>query len=378
MKSSASAPGKLYIAGEYAVVNSGYPAIVLAIDQTITVNLKMNQVGGTIHSTQNSGLTVPWQRKNNRLVVDKRKNPYAYITEAIRITENYLIELGISELHYYDLTVSTRLDDSDSGVKYGLGSSAAVTVATIKALLAFYHVDITPMLLYKLASLVHLEVKSNGSFGDIAASAFGGWIAYACFDRDWVRQAFQEMDLLDLLDAPWPLLRIERLELPIGLDMMVGWTRFAASTTDLVDQLNGRLSDEEKTKAHQTFLANSKSCLDKMIVAFEQGNIPNIQAGIQENRRLLLQFSQDMDIEIETATLKNLCDIAIKHGAVAKSSGAGGGDCGICFIKSDQEEARQAIVNEWEAAGIQVLPFSVAAPFSGLVFNTFHEEETND
>ena len=33
----ASAPGKLYIAGEYAVVEPGHPAILVAVDQFITV-----------------------------------------------------------------------------------------------------------------------------------------------------------------------------------------------------------------------------------------------------------------------------------------------------------------------------------------------------
>lgn len=30
------APGKLYIAGEYAVVESGFPAIIVALDQFVT------------------------------------------------------------------------------------------------------------------------------------------------------------------------------------------------------------------------------------------------------------------------------------------------------------------------------------------------------
>jgi phosphomevalonate kinase len=36
----ASAPGKLYIAGEYAVLEPGHPALIVALDQFITVTLK--------------------------------------------------------------------------------------------------------------------------------------------------------------------------------------------------------------------------------------------------------------------------------------------------------------------------------------------------
>lgn len=35
----ATAPGKLYIAGEYAVVEPGHPAIIVAIDQFISVSI---------------------------------------------------------------------------------------------------------------------------------------------------------------------------------------------------------------------------------------------------------------------------------------------------------------------------------------------------
>ena len=34
-----SAPGKLYIAGEYAVVETGHPAVIAAVDQFVTVTV---------------------------------------------------------------------------------------------------------------------------------------------------------------------------------------------------------------------------------------------------------------------------------------------------------------------------------------------------
>ena len=35
-----SAPGKLYIAGEYAVVETGHPAVIAAVDQFVTVTVE--------------------------------------------------------------------------------------------------------------------------------------------------------------------------------------------------------------------------------------------------------------------------------------------------------------------------------------------------
>ena len=55
---SASAPGKLYIAGEYAVVEPGHPAILVAVDRFVTVSVSPatrqptpgHDVGGRIFS----------------------------------------------------------------------------------------------------------------------------------------------------------------------------------------------------------------------------------------------------------------------------------------------------------------------------------------
>ena len=188
----ASAPGKLFIAGEYAVVTPGHPSILVALDQFITVSLEEADTTGTIRSAQYGGLPIPWTREEDQLVIDQRENPFLYITEAVKVTERYIKETGVP-LSYFHLSVKSELDNA-SGKKYGLGSSGAVTVATIKALLKFYAIDPDFELVYKLAALAHLSVKSNGSFGDIAASTYGGWIAYACFDREWVMKQGSRVD----------------------------------------------------------------------------------------------------------------------------------------------------------------------------------------
>ncbi len=71
--------------------------------------------------------------------------------------------------------------------KYGLGSSAAVTVATVKAILRFYGVKMSNELVYKLSAISHYSVQGNGSAGDIAASVYGGWLAYQTFDKKMVK-----------------------------------------------------------------------------------------------------------------------------------------------------------------------------------------------
>ncbi len=231
----ASAPGKLFVAGEYAVVTNNHPAILVAVDQFITVSLEGAEEQGTIHSSLNEGLAIPWTRLNGKLYIDERENPFIYITQAIKITEQYIQEKG-KELLYFHLSVESELGDS-KGKKYGLGSSGAVTVATIKALLQFYDLSYTPELIYKLAALAHLSVNSNGSLGDIAASSYTGWIAYSCFDREWVLTEKKKHSITELVALPWPDLMIQPLTLPGEIEFLVGWTGSPASTTMLVDKV---------------------------------------------------------------------------------------------------------------------------------------------
>ena len=102
------------------------------------------------------------------MVVDNRDNPFSYILSAIKVTEEYARSFA-RELRIFDLHIDSQLD-SDSGKKYGLGSSAAVTVATVKALCHFYNLPVTKDEIFKLAAIAHFEVQGNGSLGDVAAS----------------------------------------------------------------------------------------------------------------------------------------------------------------------------------------------------------------
>ena len=52
-----------------------------------------------------------------------------------------------------------------------------------------------------------------------------------------------------------------------------------------------------------------------------------------------------------------LVEIARDHGAAAKSSGAGGGDCGIALCPPDKDIA--AMSSAWRAASIQPLDLAI-------------------
>lgn len=346
-----SAPGKLYIAGEYAVVEPGNPAVIIAVDQFVTVTVEESQENGSIQSAQFGNYPVFFTRENDALVLDKRDNPFHYILAAIDMVEQYAKEQH-QDLKFFHLKVTSGLDNG-RGTKYGLGSSGAVTVATVEALCQFYNLPYTPMILFKLAALAHLSIQNNGSCGDVAASVYGGWIAFSTFQQDWVAAQQKQLSLTQLLTIVWPGLQIEALTPPCDLRLAIGWTGTPASTANLVD----RVQKSEAKKAYQKFVQESNACVSALINAFQTQDLTKLQEQLQVNRTLLQELSNLTNVVIETPALSRLINIATDFGGAAKSSGAGGGDCGIAIFSQQQDI--QPVLTAWQEVGIHALPLSV-------------------
>jgi len=349
-----SAPGKLFVAGEYAVVEAGYPAVLVAVDRHVTVRLARAEGAGSIASDQYGRLPVVWRRDGGRVVLDHDSRPFDYVLAAIDVVERFAAEQG-RPLGFYDITITSELDDQ-SGRKFGLGSSAAVTAATVRALDRFYGLDLPTERLLRLALLATVAVNPMGSGGDVAASLYGGWIRYAALDRDWLRtaQAAAEASgavrpLSALLDADWPGLSVRRV---------VGWTGVPASTTRLVERMQSRKGAAE---AHYPdFLAASRECVDALADAIERDDAPAAKAQIHRARGLLTSLARAAGVDIETPALRTLCETAEGVGAAAKSSGAGGGDCGIVLVDADTD--LEPMLRDWALSDVRHLSLRVQQP----------------
>ena len=366
---SQSAPGKLYIAGEYAVVEPGHQAVLVAVDRFITVRIAAVEHAGPagptghIRSALYEARSLAWYRRPEDGMVEVEKQFNDYVVSAIRLVEQMVREAGGS-LRFFDLDISSELDDG-SGRKLGLGSSSAVTVATVRAVARFYGLALDDMAVYKLALLATDAVQPIGSGGDIAASSFTGWVAYTSPDRAWLHRMRgvpgmgtcpgESAGLSELVRMDWPLLSIRRLPAP-GLRLNVGWTGSPASTPRLVADVQAHTRGAQDAAAYTAFLQDSESCLSALIQALKDDD-EAIGLRIREGRRLLLGLTRTSGIVIETPPLRRLVEIAQEHGAIAKSSGAGGGDCGIALCPPGTDAA--AMRSAWEAAGIQPLDLHV-------------------
>ena len=353
------APGKLYIAGEYAVVEPGHRAVLVAVNRFITLRVTpcspAGGYAGTIRSRLYDTGSRPWRHRPQDGLAEAVGGDDDYVISAIRVVEALVAEGG-GRLGSFNLGISSELDEAD-GRKLGLGSSAAVTVATVRAVAGFYGLSLDDSRVYKLAMLASDAVQPIGSGGDIAASAVTGWVDYASPDRVWLRRARQRAQARggtgDLLESDWPGLCLRRLPVP-SVRLQVGWTGAPASTPALVADVQTRSHGADD---YTVFLRDSQDCLARLITAIEDDDAARIMRQIARNRALLAGLSRIGGRTIETTELARLVEIALEHGAAAKSSGAGGGDCGIalCPPATDLVALRAA----WETAGIRPLDLSV-------------------
>lgn len=341
-------PGKLYLAGEYAVVEPGTPAVITAVDRFVHLKITSATATGTIYSHQYQTMPVKWHRTAHRQIQLENDVHLEFVLEAIRLTERYVEESG-RQLQFFNLEIDSGLD-SDDGKKFGLGSSAAVTVGVVKAIAGFYHLNLTALEIYKIAALAHYNVQGNGSLGDIAASAFTGWIAYYSPDRNWLLNQPQK-PLKPLIETDWPELKIQRLPVPASTALIVGWTGAPASTKHLVTEVKRR-----SHLKYDTFVTQSAQCVEDLIHAIKNDDFEKMTAAITRNRKLLNELSKISHVELETPRLKKLINLVVGFGGSGKMSGAGGGDCGIGFVKHGLNY--QQIFEQWRQA--QILPLQLS------------------
>lgn len=345
------APGKLFIAGEYAITEKNHTSIVAAVDRYLSVDIQSSRLNRL--DLPNLGLTdINWRFDNDKLKMSHKDSRLRFISSVMKTVYQYKGE--DTPAHIF---VTSELDDEE-GYKYGLGSSAALTVALTKALLRCGGEDnSSSMTVFKLAAIAHYKAQGNGSCADIAASVFGGYIFYRSFDFEWLKANLEEHTPIPaLVEQEWPNLHISVLPAPEDLHLLVGWTKEEASTKDLVEHVARYKATHEAE--YQAFLAASDKAVATIAEGFTEHNVDLILTGIKANRKALKTLGTNAGVEIETEKLTRLIEAA-PTGA-AKSSGAGGGDCGIVYTTTTKNHPE--IITRWEENDIEALDLFVS-PF---------------
>lgn len=351
------APGKLFVAGEYAVLRPSNPAVLVAVDRYVTVTITEGATGPTVLTSDlGGGSTMRCVRDCGRLVPGPGEKPrhFGYILAAVAVVERLLAESGGQPGSFTLTALGASL--TEGGRKLGLGSSAAVTVATIDALAEFYQLSLGDTDRYRLAMLAAAAVSPNGSGGDIAASTWGGWIAYRSPDLNRMRELARGDSVTAALRAHWPGFSVRTIPPPKRVGFLVGWTGRPASTPALTARTGDR---QHRIAARPEFLAGSRSAVEHLVRALGDDDVSAVRDGIRRARELLYALDATTDLGIRTDRLDALCTEAEHAGAAAKPSGAGGGDCGIAVVDNEHPEVAAEVSRRWRVADILPVPLGI-------------------
>jgi phosphomevalonate kinase len=324
----AEAPGKLFVLGEYAVLD-GCPAVVSAVNRPVRarvicggrrspeVRIESGYGSCEFHPAEPPPIDGPLRFAIAAYVSARRRFP---------------------ELAEESLSVAIHSEVDGGSTKMGLGSSAAVTVAVAAVLFAAARRSASlagvRRELQSLALQAHSAAQGGvGSGADVAASVWGGLMRFTP----------RRGGAPDVIPLPWPR----------GMRLLVGWTGSAACSRDLV-----RRYDAARAQArgrHAAFLRASRACVNAFTATLERGRAP--LACIDRGGELLERLADDLALPIVTPALADLVRLAHAEGAAAKLSGGGAGDCGIAFTCDPTAAAR--IAAAWSAHGIVPLPLGV-------------------
>jgi phosphomevalonate kinase len=292
-----SAPGKMMIAGEYAVLH-GRRALVAAVDRRVLLTFAVD--GSKDSSDDSRGRAgLPPEAAVARKVAEARLGEVPGT-----------MSLDVSHLR------------SQSGAqKLGLGSSSAAAVAAAAAVHAFHGRDVTNAEARReiLADAMrgHHQVAPQGSGADVAAATLGGITIY--------RREAERFDA-----APSAL--------PEGVVCRVAWTGKEARTSELVHsvaQLRERAPAE-----HDAAIARIAEAAEAMIDAADRRAPRAWIEAVEAHGEAMAELGARAEVPIVEERLLAVMSLAAEAGGAAKPSGAGGGDVALAFFESDDATRR--------------------------------------
>lgn len=164
----ASAPGSLMLMGEHAVLR-GQPAIVCAISKRMKIKLT--------------------PRADKTIALHSALGEHETTLDELAPNDSFRFVLGAIRACRSDLKQGFELAiKSEMSHQMGLGSSAAVTVATLAALAGALGKELNPGALVETGTKVIRKVQGGvGSGADVAASAYGGCLRFYAESREAVK-----------------------------------------------------------------------------------------------------------------------------------------------------------------------------------------------
>jgi phosphomevalonate kinase len=299
-----SAHGKVFLAGEYAVLDGG-PALVVGIDQDL-------------HAT--AELAPRTQIVRSGLLWDGGAAPeeLRFAARAARICGEPPVRLVY-----------------ENELPKGLGSSAAATVLAVRAM----RPEVSEAHVLSLAVAAHwAEQGGSGSGADVAASALGGVLA--------VRSRIPWRSVEDAMTSPLQSsLDVDRVRVPSDLRLLLADSGRPADTRKLVRQVQAFAA--ANWSSWSTITSRIKTAFFKLRGTLEscalspETHLRGLALDyVRESAAAMAALGEASGVPIVTKELVHICALAASAGAAGKPSGAGGGDYAVIFAFGDEARDR--------------------------------------
>ena len=305
--------GKLYLAGEYAILEDYSKALITSVDKKIIAFVEpANEI--TIFDTLNK-ISVGLYEKNDN---------FKLIQEFLIFLQQYT-----QSDKKFALTIYNELHGDDK--KYGLGSSGAVLVAITKAILNFEKIAFDNTIIFKLVTLFNITHNISGSMGDVAASLTKGITYYQKFNSSSVKELIANHSIVEIINADWDGLIIKNIVPKASINIFARWTGECVDTKEHV-----KLWKENKDnfkEEYSKFVSKSNSLVTDLAVNLSDGNTSEALENFRQLRNNLHYLESFSNIPMETITMKKYIDTY----PAGKQSGSGSGDIVLGFDKSDAQ-----------------------------------------
>jgi len=306
----ASAPGKLVVCGEYAVLD-GAPAVAVAVDRRAVVRIEAGN-GWSVTAPGFDDCRREFKLSASKVEWPSGASPLPLLDAVFR-------SLGRDIDTPLALLMDTAAFSAASG-KLGLGSSAALAVATSGALAVWCGGTSDGLL--RMAAAAHRELQAGrGSGVDVATAVLGGLVHYRMPDE------------------------VVRLDWPQGLHARVLYSGVPASTTARLD----KLAATGRHPSRQALVAAA----NEAAAAWRSGNRDAVLEATAGYTASLADFSRAYDLGVFAAGHEALVTLAEREGLVYKPCGAGGGDAGM--VLGREPDALEAFTAAAAQKGFQDL-----------------------
>ncbi|MCX6130084.1 MAG: hypothetical protein NTX25_13595 [Proteobacteria bacterium] len=322
-------PGKILLAGEYAVLEA-HPALSLAIDRFLEVTLeKRSQDGWLIHSNL-------WQKS-----IELRQE------SAEQIAREPLLQVAAFAAQHYGLSNISCHVQSELDIRYGLGSSSAVRLAVLMAAhslakSASQWNEAQRIELARVSWQMQLEQQAFASGYDVLTQTLGGLLLWTPDYSYWPGTQLSRLPADKL--SPW-------------LSIMVGGK--GAPTRTVGQSVRQALHEQNLESAFINASNHLVNAWIKLVTLGLEGLSPLIKA-IAQHRQILAQTPYfPGDLFNKLATLPGF-----DKSWSLKTSGAGGEDALLLVgAAADREAARKFLAGEgwfelsctWNAHGAELI-----------------------